>query len=250
MTALQKLWLNKQKGIIRNLFRKPSSAIFMVIVILFYGFSIISTFFFKNSLDIYSATFDVQFTIMMVLGFTALMILITMMSAKKALFYEDDSFYLFTGPFTKQQQMKYLMANTALYSILYGLLSLFIGIVSFSNVQFAPLMLLVTFLVISMINFCFMLLIDYLYVVELCYPKFRNLTKIVSVILILVVALLFVIQLVNNNLNITEGFKSFIMSEIFYFVPVFGWGKLALVSFVEQNYIFTLIGLALLSFVL
>ncbi|MDL2310718.1 putative ABC exporter domain-containing protein [Peptostreptococcaceae bacterium OttesenSCG-928-C18] len=247
MTVLQKLWFNKQKGVIRNLFRKPSSAIFMIIIILFYGFSIVSSFFMRDSLTAYSASLDVQTTIMMILGFTAMMMMITMMSSRKALFYEEDAFYLFTGPFTKQQQMKYLMANTALFSALYSLLSLFIGIVSFSSVKFAPLMILITFITVFMIYFCFMLLIDYLYVVELCYPKFKNLTKIVSIVLILIVASLFAFQIIKSNFDINKGFETFIMSEIFYFVPVFGWAKLAMVSFVEQNYIFSVIGLGLLG---
>ena len=47
MTALQKLWFYKQKGVIRNLFRKPSSAIITVLIVVFYGFIIVSALFAK-----------------------------------------------------------------------------------------------------------------------------------------------------------------------------------------------------------
>ncbi len=106
MTALQKLWFNKQKATIRNLFRKPSSAIFMILIILFYGITFISSLFFKEEVA-KSATLDVHTTVMIILGFTAMMMLFTLMSSRKALFYEDDAFYLFSGPFSKKQQMKY-----------------------------------------------------------------------------------------------------------------------------------------------
>ncbi|WP_100065045.1 putative ABC exporter domain-containing protein [Miniphocaeibacter massiliensis] len=248
MTALQKLWFNKQKGIIRNLFRKPSSAIFTVFIVLFYGVSFVSTLFFKDTIA-NTANFDVQNTIMIILGFTALMMMFTLLSSRKALFYDNDAFYLFSGPFSKKQQMKYLMANIALFSVLYGLLSLFLGIMSFSNIKFAPLMLGITFLVVFMINFCFMLLIDYLYIIQICYSKFKNISKIVGGLFVVAIAIPFVIQIIQNSMDFNEAFKYFIMSEMFYFVPIFGWGKLAMVSFIEQNYIFTALGLLLLAII-
>ncbi|QQK07272.1 putative ABC exporter domain-containing protein [Miniphocaeibacter halophilus] len=245
MTALQKLWFYKQKGIIRNLFRKPSSAIITVLIVVFYGFIIVGALLSKDQIAVYTATLGVQKSIMIIIGFTAFMMVTMLFSSRKALFYEQEAFYLFSGPFTKKQQMKYLLAQTILQSILFSCVSLFLGIVSFSEVSFAPLMILLTFLVTLGIYFFFLILTDYLYVLEICYKKFKNISKIVGTLVVLMVATVIGLYIIKSGLNIKEGFYSFITGEIFYFVPILGLAKLAMVSFVEQEYILTVIGVLL-----
>ncbi|HHX69539.1 MAG: putative ABC exporter domain-containing protein [Miniphocaeibacter sp.] len=245
MTALQKLWFYKQKGVIRNLFRKPSSAIITVLIVVFYGFIIVSALFAKDEIAVYAATLGVQKSIMIIIGFTAFMMVTMLFSSRKALFYEQEAFYLFSGPFTKKQQMKYLLAQTILQSILFSFLSLFLGIVSFSDVSFAPLMILLTFLVTLGIYFFFLILTDYLYVLEICYKKFKNISKIVGTLVVLSVAIVLGVYIFKSGLDIKEGFYSFITGKIFYFVPILGPAKLAMVSFIEQEYIFTIIGFLL-----
>ena len=48
MKTLFYLWYLKTKGTIRNLMKKPSSAIFTVFVVLLYGFIFVSLFMFKD----------------------------------------------------------------------------------------------------------------------------------------------------------------------------------------------------------
>ena len=48
MKTLFYLWYLKTKGTVRNLMKKPSSAIFTVFVVLLYGFIFVSLFLFKD----------------------------------------------------------------------------------------------------------------------------------------------------------------------------------------------------------
>ena len=85
MKTLFYLWYLKTKGTIRNLMKKPSSAIFTVFVVLLYGFIFVSLFMFKDKNPMIITT-GLHTSILILIAFLALMLFSTLMSSKKALF--------------------------------------------------------------------------------------------------------------------------------------------------------------------
>ena len=96
MKVLGKLYLLKLKGTIRNIFSKPSSAIFTIIMILLYGALIVMALSHPEIAMSVGNLQDVSMVILVNIGFSALMVTTMMMQKKMALFTEDDAFYLFT----------------------------------------------------------------------------------------------------------------------------------------------------------
>lgn len=88
MKTLFYLWYLKTKGTIRNLMKKPSSAIFTVFVVLLYGFIFVSLFMFKDKNPMIITT-GLHTSILILIAFLALMLFSTLMSSKKALFYGE-----------------------------------------------------------------------------------------------------------------------------------------------------------------
>lgn len=246
MSALLKLWLLKGKGTIRNLFRKPSSAIFTTLMVLFYGGLFVMMFTMDEEIAIISKQFNIHLCIMIALGFCAMMIFMLMMQKKKALFLETDSFYLFSGPFTKESVMTYLSLQNVLRSMLFGALSLFIMVSYTMGMKLEILEYLMIFTVCSILVYFFLLLTDYLYILSITNEKYKRLSFIIASSLIVSILAVLLYSIIDANLNITDGLIQFVMSDIFYYVPVFGWAKLLLIAFIEKEFVSVIIGMILL----
>lgn len=91
MKPLFKLWLLKIKGTIRNLFKRKLSGIFTIIMILCYALMFISLFT-TNSGQIMTNNIDVHMSILLLIGFLALMLFSTLMQSKKLYFMERMHF--------------------------------------------------------------------------------------------------------------------------------------------------------------
>ena len=234
MNALRKLWLTKGKGTIRNLFSKPSSAIFTLLIISFYSglFALLMTIDEGNSL----LRYNVHLSIMYAIGFCALMIFILMMQKKKALFFENDSFYLFCGPFTKEDIMHYLSLQSIGQSMLFGALSVFIMVCYSVGTCFSLITYIMIFIVCTLLVYFFLLLCDYLYILSITNEKYKRLSFIIATVLLLSMACVFIYALIDNKMNVSSALVTFVMGDLFYFVPVFGWTKLILISFVYKEY--------------
>ena len=244
MKTLIYLWFLKSKANIRNLFKKPASAIFTVLMILLYGFIFVALFLGNEQTNM-SVSYDLHSSILLIIAFLAMMLFSTMMSSKKALFFGEDAFYLFGGPFTRKQIMAYLTLQTIVQSLFISLFALvfFAGFssgVAF-NGTFIGLLLLGVFVTIMI----FLVLTDYLYVVSISDEKLKILPKvIIGVFIVAVIGVLIGTYLETGRL--TTLMVDFIQSSLFYYIPVFGWLKLALIGFAMGNNIMIAIGMGLL----
>lgn len=66
-------------------------------------------------------------------------------------------------------------------------------------------------------------------------------SKLIPAIIIAFVALIIIVIYIQTG-NYKTLFIDFIKADLFYIVPVFGWMKLVLVAYVEQNYQLVLLG--------
>lgn len=244
MRTLFYLWFLKTKANIRNLFKKPASAIFTILIILLYGFIFISLFTIRSQTTMV-VSYDLHSSILLIIAFLALMLFSTMMTSKKALFFGEDAFYLFGGPFTRKQIMAYLTLQTVIQSFFLGLFALvfFAGISSVVELSASFIGLLWIGIVITIMTF--LILTDYLYVVSISDEKLKVLPKvIIGIFVIAMIGVLIGTYLETGSVQTLM--IDFVQSSLFYYVPVFGWLKLALIGYVMQDMIMTMIGLMLL----
>ncbi len=242
MKTLCMLWLLKIKGQIRNIFRKPSSAIFTVIIVLLYGF-IFSSLLFMPS-DGLTVNVEMHTSITLLVALLALLMFSTMMNSHKALFYGEDAYYLFAGPFSKKQINAYFVLYTSLTSLGIALFAL-LFFVGFSSSSMTPMFALLITLSSALTIMTFSVLTDYIYILSITDRKYNILSKIIPAIFLLFVFV--IIGLVYMKSGYIETLLvDFMMSPLFYYVPVFGWLKLALIGYASSNMMMTLSGIGLL----
>lgn len=246
MKVLGKLYLLKLKGTIRNVFSKPSSAIFTIIMILLYGALIVMALSHPEIAMSVGNLQDVSMVILVNIGFSALMVTTMMMQKKMALFTEDDAFYLFTAPFKRSAVMQYLMVSVVVSALLFGAINLFMIVMLGSHIAFDGGFLLLVFLTQSLLYFFFLTTQYYLYLRGLENAKMKKLIRIIPLACLFLVAIIFLVVLVANDFDVTKSGMEFVAGTPFHLVPVFGWVKLILVSYVAHDFYKMLIGSVLL----
>lgn len=244
MSPLVKLWLMKQKATVRNLFRKPSSAIFTILLVIIYG-GLFSVMLFSNSFASASIR-DLHSAIMLSLGFAAMMALSLLWQKRKALFYEADSFYLFSGPYTRAQIMRYLMAQTFVQSLMFSFICMFMLVCFGAGINYTPFFLISCMVGYLLLFTFFLIFTDYLYILSITNEKYKKASRITIVVFVAIVLIIFLITLAQNHFVIRSGLMSFVESNLFYLVPIFGWVKLLLISSINGEILYSAVSLALL----
>lgn len=245
MKTLFYLWFLKTKGTIRNLMRKPTSAIFTVFIVLLYGFIFVSLFIF-NDKNPMSVSVGLHTSILILIGFLALMLFSTLMSSKKALFYGEDAYFLFSGPFTRKQIMAYLSFQTVIQAIMLTFFALiFFAGTGGAGSSFDGVFILLMFFGTILTVMTFLILTDYIYILSIGDKKYKILSKVIPGVFILSLFIILLLTYIQTG-NIKSIMIDFIQSPLFYYVPIFGWLKLSLVSYVAQDMVMCLVGIGLL----
>ena len=122
MGVLTRLWYLKQKAMLRNLFRKPASAILTIFMILIYGVITISLLI--NPAQVYVMK-DLHMAVLCSIGFSALLTFSLLLSKRKALFYEtlyaapsltfEEIFGDFVDPYINIQRTIHKKTSDALF---------------------------------------------------------------------------------------------------------------------------------------
>lgn len=232
MRALILLYLYKLKGQIRNVFSKPSSAIVTGLLLLIYVGGFVMVLMNPDQAMSMVNIDSVQIGIMIAVGFNALMIASLLMQKRSALFFENDSFYMFTGPFKRAQIMRFLMSGSILSSLMFGGISSLMLVFFGGGVGFTIPFLLLCFVLISMVTFFFVVLKDYVYLLAIQNEKLNCVGKIVVIAFALIVAGIFGYVAYEQGFDMKLAGKAFLGSDLFHLIPLFGWTKLALVAYV------------------
>lgn len=243
MKPLIKLKLLKTKGTIRELFDNKAAGIIVIFAGLVYLLAICTMI--ENTGASMQKNPLVNVMILIYIGLSAILIFSSFMTSKKALFYGEDAFYLFTGPFTKSQIMMYLTFQNLGQSLNLTLVC-FMIFVFFATIVTVSLGFIILTAIVSIISFfCFSVLSDYLYVLSIGDRKYRKYSKIIPAILILLLLAIVVLVYFQTG-DYNNLLANLIKSDLFYVIPVFGWVRLILVSFIEQNFLITLLTFLLL----
>lgn len=246
MGTLMYLYVLKLKGSIRNIFSKPASAIFAILMILFYGGMFVMTLVNPDKSFTMGNLMNINIAIFIGIAFTALMVGIILMQKRKSLFMENDAFYLFAGPFKRPQIMQFLMSSSLMSSLMSGAISLFMMVMLGGSLGYDAIFLALTFITHSMTYIFFVVLNNYIYLLSIKDEKYKRLSWIVMSVFLLIVAVVFLLSAQQVHFDMEQSFLTFLDSDVFYIVPFFGWIKLVLVSYVAGNIAMVFAGLLLL----
>lgn len=249
MNSLFYLTCTKLKGMVRNQFRSISSGLVTIFMVLIYGFLVFLVFASSKSYKPAAMAVDTNLALMAGIGMAALFMLTVLLNSRKALVYDTDAHYLFAGPYNRAQINFYIMGQSVLHALLYGLLGCFVMAMFSVGGYFSIPYFLLTLLVFWLVLFFFLLLTDYIYMWSLVNRKHRKWNYIVAAVFCLCTAAVFFISSHRAGYDWKAGFLDFVLGREFYYVPFFGWAKWALNAFLERQYpdMFGGIGLLLVS---
>ncbi|MFR5525763.1 MAG: putative ABC exporter domain-containing protein [[Clostridium] innocuum] len=223
MSVLYKLYLTRMKANIRHVFSRKGSAIFAILMILLYGGLIVMSLSKPEiALSMQNIT-DANMAIMIGVGFTALMVGVMLLQKRKALFMESDAFYLFSGPFTRVQTMRFLMLQNIASAFLCGAVSLLMVILLGSTIELSFPFLLMAFLCFSLVYFVFLVVYYYVYLLSIQKDSYRHIPAIAALLYVLMVAAVYGMVVMQNDLALAGSGTLFLNTELFYWVPLFGW---------------------------
>ena len=247
MRALAYLFVRKNLGMIRNQFRTITSGLFMIFIVLFYGGMVVMCVAMAKS-EYVAETMAVgtNAALLAGIGMLALLTVSTMVTKRKALVYETDAFYLYSGPYSRGQVNGYILMQTVLQGLLLGLLGTFMSAMLSINSYFPLRFLFFSILVYWLLMSFFLLLNDYIYMWGLVNRKYRILSYLIPASFLAAAAVLFLISCMDTDFQLREGFLNFALGENFYYLPFFGWAKWAMNSFIEGNGAGAVLGVLLL----
>lgn len=246
MKSLIYLVLTKFKGTIRNQFRTVTSAIVTILLVLTYGALFVMAFLSSKEYMAESMRLSTNVAILAGLGIIGLMSITVLVQKRKALVFDIDAFYLFAGPYSRKQVNAYIMIQTFWQSLLYGFLGCFImAMVSIESYFSVPLFLL-ALLVFALAFGFFMLATDYIYMWSLVDKKHKRWNYVLAAVILLWVGVVLFFSMKKTGFQMEDGLAAFALSEDFYYIPLFGWAKWTLSSFLEGRYLNMLPGILLL----
>ncbi len=235
MNSFFYLFRTKIKGSVRVQFSSLGTGMAVIFMVLIYGI-LIGTIF-TSSVPYEQETMYLQaaMAILTGIGVTAFFSILSLMSKRKALLYDTDAFYFFSGPYTKMQTNLFILIQTLKGALGYGLLGcFFMGLLSMDGYFSIPYFLL-CLLVFFLISSIFLLMTDYIYMWTLVKPKVKIWNYLAVILVLASAGLVFFLSVQAADYDFKDGFLTFAVSREFYYVPFFGWGKLVLSSFLGKS---------------
>lgn len=246
MDSLIYLAFLKAKGLVRNQFHTPGSALVTILMILLYGSLVLVSFFFSTDQITQEKLLDTNGAILAGTGMTSLFAITLLLNKRKALVYETDAYYLFAGPYSRRQVNMYILFQSILQGILYSLLGCFMTAMFSMGGYFTVPFFLIGFSAMALMLIFFLILTDYIYMWSLLDPRYKKWYIVPVAVLLVPAATVFLYEVWNSDFALKGGFMNFALSREFYLVPFMGWAKLAMNSFMEGDYLYTLLALVLL----
>ena len=92
----------------------------------------------------------------------------------------------------------------------------------------------------------FLILTDYIYILSIGDRKYKVLSKLIPAIFIISIFIILGLTYIQTG-QLKSIMVDFIQSPLFYYVPIFGWLKLTLVSYVAKDMIMCLLFLLIIK---
>ena len=245
MSSILQLFLAKKKARIRHTFAKPLSAILTILIILFYGYSLFGSLLRAGAgeLDIETYHMFSWLSLVFAIGIAMLVCL----QSRVALFFEEDSYYMFVGPFNNQQILSFLLLENFSNSLLTGAICTIVPLMIIGTTVRVPLYIsLGTCLLLTVFFFLMTSIVDLVYIRDLIKEKKVATRKIIAIIMLVALVAFVAYGYVANGMEFNEAFIDYMLGNTFYYFPVFGWVRYVQVGLFYQNGAFIVIGVGLL----
>lgn len=226
MKSLIRLFFIKKWAAVRNVFRKPLSAILTLGVIAIYAFSLVPMLGTSGKPAMDADT--LSNCILLGLGMSFFLILMTFLTKNRALFFVQDSYYMFTGPYTQKKILSYLIFDAALSALVFGAISLFPMVTIGINYSIGIAFILQLVAALLLLHFMFLLLMDIIYVRDLIRGRQSKNLLLSMAVLFLCLAGVLLYCMSQNDFDPNAALAAFPKSQALYAVPGLGWVKLAL----------------------
>lgn len=223
----------KTKASLRNIFKKPLSAIFTTLAILSFGGMFIYSFLNPSAMPISFGKSHGAISVVMLYGI--FMMSAVMFSSNSALIYENDANFLFSAPLTKTQVLCYILLDSIKGSFISALMiSVFIyfmvGVTSLT-----PVMILVIFLALFLAMYLFSAFITYLYLAKIQFAKGYLLSKLFITVMLLFIVGILGYEYFSLGLGVKEAAKGVLKGQLFNVIPIFGWCRWAIISVLDGD---------------
>ncbi|WP_342622091.1 putative ABC exporter domain-containing protein [Erysipelothrix sp. P66] len=234
MVILLKLSILKRFAKIRNIFKKPTSALVTLGAIVLYGSMLIPMF--RHEGKMIMPPELMQAYIMIVLGISAFFMLSMVLSKHQSLFFLEDSYFMFIGPFNRKQILSLLPFENVWGSMLLAILASFLCAFQFSLHFVMPFKLvLITFFMTTLLISAFSLIMEWFYLKGIINKTKSKGPRILFAGFILSALVIFGLQFYKNGFDFMGSLMAFVTQDAFFWIPLFGWAKLGLVGFVSSN---------------
>ncbi|QIK70511.1 hypothetical protein G7062_09435 [Erysipelothrix sp. HDW6C] len=234
MKALFSLSFVKKKAKIRSILSKPLSAILTLVVVAGYIWSLSKMFTVTGS-DIMDRDAMMIYTItnaMIMLIFVVIMLV----QKKMSLFFVEDSYYMFIGPFSNRQILTYLILEDILPAIMMGMVTSFFTTIAMASMyQIPPVLFVLATLSVSIVMYFVTVMIDFFYLKKLITKRTSKAQIGILAILLLVLAGMMVWSIYQSGWDLRAGFMNFFIGDMFDWIPIFGWSRWALSAYVVGN---------------
>lgn len=245
MKTLFKFRLTQNKSQIRNIFRKPASAIITVIVVLLYGSILIPIFMHANLPTISGMAANLM--VIGIIAFGLMMQLTTLLQNKRSLFFESDAHYLFTSPFTRRQVLGIYAYDNFRGALLFGLICLLPIMYGAAEGSIPFVFILTAFFAGTFAQYSLISLAGLLYLRELSTERKtargNNVVLITMAVCIIAVgAYIFISYSTGGNLDV----NAILAGKELNWIPFFGWARMAMLATLIGDFVSLGIAFALL----
>lgn len=248
MESLLYLCRLKAWGFVRNIFKKPLSAVFTVLAVLFFVAVYIAMFMVSEEMEekLPFELFGIFF-----LGFSLFMGVAMLFQKRTALLSMSDAHYLLIGPFKRQHIFLSAIMGSMGGALLYGVMAYAYCIAFFSPLFDFQVFDYFWILIVALAIFYFIfILIDFSYIRFLGHTHQRAIRVLVILSIVVITLSVFgyyCLRYYTQDLSMT--FLSFITSDLFNFTPFLGWANAAIFNMHNGNIILAMICLGLIVFV-
>ena len=95
-------------------------------------------------------------------------------------------------------------------------------------------------------GYVFLVVYYYVYLLSIQKDSYRHIPAIAALLYVLMVAAVYGMVVLQNDFALTGSGTLFLNTELFYWVPLFGWIKMILVSYIASSWGLMLLGIGLL----
>lgn len=245
MNGLRYLFFIKIKAMIRNVYSRPLSAIITSLSLLFF-IGMIGLSLYLGSHGIFSTNIkNVETFLMVFLAYILFFFGIMAFQKRTALVMQADANYIFAGPFTRKQTLAYLLIDTLKGCILYAFLTCIFLLASVVGLGVSFAFIVTAIISTFILYYILFSYITYFYLLDITHPRAKAMKSGFFILLLIIIAALAAHNVIALDFDMRAGLLAFFSDPKFYWVPVFGWLKLSLISVLTGNIGGFLLGISL-----